>query len=136
MIAVYAETNRLPFDLTECEQELVGGYHTEYSSMKFAMFFMAEYANMITGAALTVTLFFGGWDVPFLNENSMGIIGAVLSVLAFIIKTAFFLFLYIWVRWTFPRFRYDQLMTLGWKVLLPLALINIFITGGVLAIIS
>ena len=136
LIAVYAETNRLPFDLTECEQELVGGYHTEYSSMKFAMFFMAEYANMITGAALTVTLFFGGWDVPFLNEYSMGIIGVLLSVLAFIIKTAFFLFLYIWVRWTFPRFRYDQLMTLGWKVLLPLALINIFITGGVLAIIS
>ena len=136
LIAVYAETNRLPFDLTECEQELVGGYHTEYSSMKFAMFFMAEYANMITGAALTVTLFFGGWDVPFLNENSMGIIGVALSVLAFIIKTAFFLFLYIWVRWTFPRFRYDQLMTLGWKVLLPLALINIFIAGGVLAIMS
>ena len=136
LIAVYAETNRLPFDLTECEQELVGGYHTEYSSMKFAMFFMAEYANMITGAALTVTLFFGGWDVPFLIENSLGIIGVVLSVLAFIIKTAFFLFLYIWVRWTFPRFRYDQLMHLGWKVLLPLALINIFITGGVLAIIS
>ena len=136
LIAVYAETNRLPFDLTECEQELVGGYHTEYSSMKFAMFFMAEYANMITGAALTVTLFFGGWDVPFINENSLGNIGVVLSVLAFIIKTAFFLFLYIWVRWTFPRFRYDQLMTLGWKVLLPLALLNIFITGGVLAIIS
>jgi NADH-quinone oxidoreductase subunit H len=136
LIAVYAETNRLPFDLTECEQELVGGYHTEYSSMKFAMFFMAEYANMITGAALTVTLFFGGWDVPFLDEYSMGIIGVLLSVLAFIIKTAFFLFLYIWVRWTFPRFRYDQLMYLGWKVLLPLALINIFITGGILAIIS
>ena len=136
LIAVYAETNRLPFDLTECEQELVGGYHTEYSSMKFAMFFMAEYANMITGAALTVTLFFGGWDVPFLDEYSMGIIGVLLSVLAFIIKTAFFLFLYIWVRWTFPRFRYDQLMYLGWKVLLPLALINILITGGILAIIS
>ena len=97
---------------------------------------MAEYANMITGAALTVTLFFGGWDVPFLNENSMGIIGVTLSVLSFIIKTAFFLFLYIWVRWTFPRFRYDQLMYLGWKVLLPLALLNIFITGGILAIIS
>ena len=136
LIAVYAETNRLPFDLTECEQELVGGYHTEYSSMKFAMFFMAEYANMITGAALTVTLFFGGWDVPFLNENSMGNWGVVLSVLSFIIKTAFFLFLYICVRWTFPRFRYDQLMYLGWKVLLPLALLNIFITGGILAIIS
>ena len=136
LIAVYAETNRLPFDLTEAEQELVGGYHTEYSSMKFAMFFMAEYANMITGAALTVTLFFGGWDVPFIDEVSMGIIGVVLSVLAFIIKTAFFLFLYIWIRWTFPRFRYDQLMHLGWKVLLPLALLNIFITGGILAFIS
>ena len=129
LIAIYAETNRLPFDLTEAEQELVGGYHTEYSSMKFAMFFMAEYANMITGAALTVTLFFGGWDVPFINESSMGIPGVILSILSFAFKTAFFLFLYIWVRWTFPRFRYDQLMNIGWKVLLPLALINIFITA-------
>ena len=134
LIAVYAETNRLPFDLTEAEQELVGGYHTEYSSMKFAMFYMAEYANMITAAALTVTLFFGGWDLPFLNETSMGMLGVVLSVAAFILKTAFFLFLFIWVRWTFPRFRYDQLMNLGWKVMLPLALFNIFITGGYLAL--
>ena len=134
LIAIYAETNRLPFDLTEAEQELVGGYHTEYSSMKFAMFFMAEYANMITGAALTVTLFFGGWDVPFINESSMGIPGVILSILSFAFKTAFFLFLYIWVRWTFPRFRYDQLMNLGWKVLLPLALINIFITAGYLTL--
>jgi NADH-quinone oxidoreductase subunit H len=134
LTAVYAETNRLPFDFTEAEQELVGGYHTEYSSMKFAMFFMAEYANMITGAALTVTLFFGGWDVPFIDEPSMGMLGAVLSVAAFILKTAFFLFLFIWVRWTFPRFRYDQLMNLGWKVMLPLALFNIFITGGYLAL--
>jgi NADH-quinone oxidoreductase subunit H len=136
LIAIYAETNRLPFDLTESEQELVGGYHTEYSSMKFAMFFMAEYANMITGAALTVTLFFGGWDVPFINESSMGIPGVILSILSFAFKTAFFLFLYIWVRWTFPRFRYDQLMNLGWKVLLPLALINIFITAGHLTLAS
>jgi NADH-quinone oxidoreductase subunit H len=136
LIAIYAETNRLPFDLTESEQELVGGYHTEYSSMKFAMFFMAEYANMITGAALTVTLFFGGWDVPFINESSMGIPGVILSILSFAFKTAFFLFLYIWVRWTFPRFRYDQLMNLGWKVLLPLALINIFITAGYLTLAS
>jgi len=134
LIATYAETNRLPFDLAEAEQELVGGYHTEYSSMKFAMFFMAEYANMITGAALTVTLFFGGWDVPFINESSMGIPGVILSILSFAFKTAFFLFLYIWVRWTFPRFRYDQLMNLGWKVLLPLALINIFLTAGYLTL--
>ena len=134
LIAVYAETNRLPFDLSEAEQELVGGYHTEYSSMKFAMFFMAEYANMITAAALTVTLFFGGWDVPLLDEGSLGLFGALLSVLSFILKMSFFLFLFIWVRWTFPRFRYDQLMRLGWKVMLPLALFNIFLTGGYLTI--
>ena len=134
LIAVYAETNRLPFDLSEAEQELVGGYHTEYSSMKFAMFFMAEYANMITAAALTVTLFFGGWDVPLLDEGSLGLFGALLSVLSFILKVAFFLFLFIWVRWTFPRFRYDQLMRLGWKVMLPLALFNIFLTAGYLTL--
>ena len=134
LVAVYAETNRLPFDLSEAEQELVGGYHTEYSSMKFAMFFMAEYANMITAAALTVTLFFGGWDVPLLDEGSLGIVGTIISVLSFIMKMAFFLFLFIWVRWTFPRFRYDQLMRLGWKVLLPLALVNIFLTAGYLTL--
>jgi len=134
LIAVYAETNRLPFDLSEAEQELVGGYHTEYSSMKFAMFFMAEYANMITAAALTVTLFFGGWDVPLLDEGSLGIVGTIISVLSYIMKMAFFLFLFIWVRWTFPRFRYDQLMRLGWKVLLPLALVNIFLTAGYLTL--
>ena len=132
LVAVYAETNRLPFDLSEAEQELVGGYHTEYSSMKFAMFFMAEYANMITAAALTVTLFFGGWDVPFVNEAALGMWGAMLSVTSFILKMGFFLFLFIWVRWTFPRFRYDQLMKLGWKVMLPLALFNIFLTAGYL----
>jgi len=134
LVAVYAETNRLPFDLSEAEQELVGGYHTEYSSMKFAMFFMAEYANMITAAALTVTLFFGGWDVPFVNETSLGLWGAMLSVGSFILKMGFFLFLFIWVRWTFPRFRYDQLMRLGWKVMLPMALFNIFITAGYLTL--
>ena len=134
LVAVYAETNRLPFDLSEAEQELVGGYHTEYSSMKFAMFFMAEYANMVTAAALTVTLFFGGWDFPLVDEASLGIWGVVLSVLSFILKMGFFLFLFIWVRWTFPRFRYDQLMKLGWKVLMPLALFNIFITAGYLTI--
>ena len=134
LVAVYAETNRLPFDLAEAEQELVGGYHTEYSSMKFAMFFMAEYANMITASALTVALFFGGWDIPFINESALGNFGGLLSVLSFVLKTGFFLFAFIWVRWTFPRFRYDQLMALGWKVMLPLALVNIFITGGVLAL--
>jgi NADH-quinone oxidoreductase subunit H len=134
LIAVYAETNRLPFDMTEAEQELVGGYHTEYSSMKFSMFFMAEYANMITAAALTVTLFFGGWDIPLVNEVSLGFFGGILSVMAFAVKTAFFLFLFIWVRWTFPRFRYDQLMRLGWKVLLPLALLNIIITGAIMVL--
>ena len=134
LVAVYAETNRLPFDLSEAEQELVGGYHTEYSSMKFAMFFMAEYANMVTAAALTVTLFFGGWDFPLVNEASLGIWGVVLSLLSFILKMGFFLFLFIWVRWTFPRFRYDQLMKLGWKVLMPLALFNIFITAGYLTV--
>ena len=134
LIAVYAETNRLPFDLSEAEQELVGGYHTEYSSMKFSMFFMAEYANMITAAALTVTLFFGGWDVPLINETSLGIWGTVLSVLSFILKMGFFLFLFIWVRWTFPRFRYDQLMKIGWKVMLPIALLNIFVTAGYLTL--
>ena len=136
LIAVYAETNRLPFDLSEAEQELVGGYHTEYSSIKFSMFFMAEYANMITAAALTVTLFFGGWDVPLINETSLGIWGTLLSVSSFILKMGFFLFLFIWVRWTFPRFRYDQLMKLGWKVMLPIALLNIFITAGYLTITS
>jgi len=134
LVAIYAETNRLPFDLSEAEQELVGGYHTEYSSMKFAMFFMAEYANMITAAALTVTLFFGGWDFPLVNETSLGIWGVVLSLLSFILKMGFFLFLFIWVRWTFPRFRYDQLMRLGWKIMLPTALFNIFLTAGYLTI--
>ena len=136
LVAVYAETNRLPFDLSEAEQELVGGYHTEYSSMKFAMFFMAEYANMITAAALTVTIFFGGWDVPFVNEAALGMWGALLSVTSFILKMGFFLFLFIWVRWTFPRFRYDQLMKLGWKVMLPLALFNIFLTAGYLTFMA
>jgi NADH-quinone oxidoreductase subunit H len=95
---------------------------------------MAEYANMITAAALTVTLFFGGWDFPLVDESSLGILGTVLSVCSFILKMGFFLFLFIWVRWTFPRFRYDQLMKLGWKVMLPLALFNIFITAGYLTV--
>ena len=133
LVAIFAETNRLPFDLTEAEQELVGGYHTEYSSLKFAMFFLAEYTNMITAAAFMVCLFFGGWDIPFVDESGWGDWRVALAVGVFIFKMGFFLFLYIWVRWTFPRFRYDQLMRLGWKVLLPLALVNVLVTGLIMA---
>lgn len=134
VVAAFAETNRLPFDLTEAEQELVGGYHTEYSSLKFAMFYMAEYANVITASALTVTLFLGGWDVPFVDEAVLGNSGVLFSAVAFVMKTALLLFVFIWVRWTFPRFRYDQLMRLGWKVMLPLAFVNIILTAGYLTL--
>jgi NADH-quinone oxidoreductase subunit H len=125
LVAAFAETNRLPFDLPEAEAELIAGYHTEYSSMKFSMFYIAEYSNMVTASALMVTLFFGGWDVPFTawdNAAPWTVPKTIVTVLAFSAKTFCFLFLYIWVRWTLPRFRYDQLMALGWKVLLPLAL--------------
>lgn len=133
LTAVFAETNRLPFDLPEAEQELVGGYHTEYSSMKFAMFFMAEYANMITASALIATLFFGGWDIPFVHEAALGNWGVLLGAIAFTLKTLFFIFFFIWVRWSFPRFRYDQVMRLGWQMMLPVALVNILVTGLVMA---
>ena len=134
IVSVFAETNRLPFDLPEAEQELVAGYHAEYSSMKFAMFFMAEYAHMITASALIASLFFGGWHLPGIDpaDDSLGV--SLLKVLVFSVKTAFFLFVFIWVRWTVPRFRYDQVMRLGWKVLLPIALANVFITGLVLTL--
>ena len=127
-ISALAETNRLPFDLPEAEGELIAGYHTEYSSMKFSMFYIAEYSNMVTASALMATLFFGGWDIPFTNWDSTGDPSAwkTLATLAFFgLKTFAFLFTYIWIRWTLPRFRYDQLMALGWKVLLPLALLYI-----------
>jgi NADH-quinone oxidoreductase subunit H len=135
LVAVFAETNRLPFDLPEAETELVAGYHTEYAGMKFAMFFMAEYANMVMASALIVTLFFGGWMIPFVStlEPSPLWLG-ILEILAFAVKVSMVLFLFVWVRWTIPRFRYDQLMMLGWKVLLPLALLNIFVTAGVVAL--
>ena len=133
-VSVFAETNRLPFDMPETEQELVAGYHAEYSSMKFAMFFMAEYAHMITASALIATLFFGGWHLPGLDPGDVSLSASLLKVLAFSAKTAFFLFLFIWVRWTLPRFRYDQVMRLGWKILLPLALANVFVTGLVLTL--
>jgi NADH-quinone oxidoreductase subunit H len=124
-VAAFAETNRLPFDLPEAEGELIAGYHTEYSAMKFSMFYIAEYANMVTASALMATLFFGGWDIPFTHWDDAPpwtILKSVATLLAFAAKVTFFLFLYIWVRWTLPRFRYDQLMALGWKIMLPLAL--------------
>ncbi len=126
LVASFAETNRLPFDLPEAEPELVGGYHTEYSSMKFAAFFLAEYANMLIASALIVTLYLGGWQIPYIETFglSSGLVIA-LQVLAFIIKVGILLFFFIWVRWTVPRFRYDQLMSLGWKVMFPLSLLNI-----------
>jgi NADH-quinone oxidoreductase subunit H len=139
LMAAYAETNRAPFDLPEAESELVAGYHTEYSSMKFAMFFMAEYANMITVACVATLLFFGGSTSPFghlfdsvalLNGP---ILGAVLSIFWFVLKILFFLLLYIWVRGTLPRFRYDQLMNFGWKFLMPVAILNILATALALA---
>ena len=127
--AMYAETNRLPFDLAEAEQELVAGYHTEYSSMKFAMFFMAEYMNMIVGSAVTVTLFLGGWHFFGLEQIGGPVWKGIISFAIFFIKTGIFLFVFIWVRWTLPRFRYDQLMNFGWKFLLPVALTSIVVTG-------
>jgi NADH-quinone oxidoreductase subunit H len=140
MISAFAETNRLPFDLPESEQELVGGYHTEYGSMKFAFFFLAEYANMITASALMVTLFFGGWQVPFALPDwvhqDVGWLApfvfkpvGLIYLLSFFVKMLFFLAFFIWIRWTLPRFRYDQLMNLGWKVFLPASLVNVFVTG-------
>jgi NADH-quinone oxidoreductase subunit H len=129
-IAALAETNRIPFDLPEAEAELVAGYHVEYSSMKFAMFFMAEYANMITSASLGTTLFWGGWMGPGVER------WPALSLVYFIVKVAIFLFIFIWIRSTMPRFRYDQLMRFGWKVLLPLALLNIVITATLVLITS
>jgi NADH-quinone oxidoreductase subunit H len=131
LIAAYAETNRVPFDLPEAETELVAGYHTEYSAMKFAMFFMAEYANMITVACLATLLFLGGWHGPVFGPP---ILQVVLPVFWFAAKVFGFLFLYIWVRGTLPRFRYDQLMAFGWKVLLPLAIANLIITALIVAV--
>jgi len=130
LMAAYAETNRLPFDLPEAETELVAGYHTEYSAMKFAMFFMAEYANMITVACLATVLFLGGWSGPIFGPP---LLQAILPVFWFVAKIFVFLFIYIWVRGTLPRFRYDQLMAFGWKFLFPLAIANLVITAFVVA---
>ncbi len=126
LVSAFAETNRLPFDLPEAEPELVGGYHTEYSSMKFAGFFLAEYANMIVASAMIVTLYLGGWQFPYLNTFGLpAALYVIISVLTFVIKVAALLFFFIWVRWSLPRFRYDQLMNLGWKVMFPLSLLNL-----------
>ncbi len=145
--ALYAEANRTPFDLPEGESELVAGYHTEYASFKFSMFMMAEYIHMVVGAAVLATLFFGGWQFPYLGNAGFAFPGGIsvavpawavllLRIGSFVGKTIFFCWLYVWVRWTIPRFRYDQVMRLGWKVMLPLALLNIFVTGLVLLLID
>jgi NADH-quinone oxidoreductase subunit H len=146
-IAVFAETNRVPFDLPEAEQELAGGYHTEYSSMKFALFFLGEYAAMITGSAIIVTLFLGGWHLPLPSWHRgfhwlvvdgtapgwRGVAGGLFNIATFFAKVAALLFVFMWVRWTLPRFRYDQLMRLGWLFFFEIALVNIFIVAGILA---
>lgn len=130
MICAFAECNRTPFDLPECETELVGGYHTEYSSMKLGFYLFAEYINMFVSAAVLSTLYFGGYNFPFMND--LGLDHNIVSIIGTIVlfaKVTFFIFFSMWIRWTIPRFRYDQLMTLGWRVLIPLAIANIFITG-------
>ncbi len=130
LVAGFAETNRLPFDLPEAESELIAGYHTEYSAMKFSMFPISEYSNMATVSAMVVTLFFGGWDIPFISWDQSGSGLATLATALFMfLKVMFFLFFFMWIRWTLPRFRYDQLMSLGWKVMLPLALGYIMVTS-------
>ncbi len=142
IVTAFAETNRAPFDLPEAEQELVGGYHTEYSGMKFGMFFLAEYVNFFIASFFIVTLFFGGYLLPFepwLLATFPALEGSILlgalQILTLFLKTAFFAFLFIWVRWTLPRFKYQQLMTLGWKVLLPIALANVVLYAFALAIL-
>nr|Q4QSC6.1 RecName: Full=NADH-quinone oxidoreductase subunit 8; AltName: Full=NADH dehydrogenase I subunit 8; AltName: Full=NDH-1 subunit 8 [Rhodothermus marinus]AAY42992.1 Nqo8 [Rhodothermus marinus] len=143
IVTAFAETNRLPFDLPEAEQELVGGYHTEYSGMKFGMFFLAEYVNLFVASFVIATLFFGGYLVPFeplLLKAFPALEGSVLlgllQFLSLLAKTCFFAFLYIWVRWTFPRFKYNQLMTLGWKYLLPIGLANVILIALGVALFS
>lgn len=133
IICAFAETNRAPFDLPECETELVGGYHTEYSSMKLGFYLFAEYINMFISSAVISTFYFGGYNMPFIEKvvhdpNTL----AMLGVLFLFVKIIFFIFLFMWVRWTLPRFRYDQLMNLGWKILIPLSILNLVITGAVL----
>ena len=134
LVAAFAETNRTPFDLPEAEPELVGGYHTEYSSFKFALFFLAEYANVIVSSAVITTLFLGGWQFPYLQTFGLSpALTHILQVITFSVKVCSMILFFIWVRWSVPRFRYDQLMNLGWKVMLPLSLLNIVVTAIVVA---
>ncbi|MBP6219141.1 MAG: NADH-quinone oxidoreductase subunit NuoH [Oligoflexales bacterium] len=140
LICMFAETNRTPFDLAEGESELVAGFHTEFGSTKFALFFLSEYVSMFALSALASILFLGGWHLPWLPYESLSLLlgsnnlASLVGILVLLIKSAFFMWLYVWVRWTVPRFRYDQLMNLGWKFLLPLGLANILLTAGVLAL--
>lgn len=136
IICAFAECNRMPFDLPETETELVGGYHTEYSSMKLGFYLFAEYINMFTSSAVMSTLYFGGFNFPF--QNDLGLDQNVVTILGtvfFFAKIGFFIFFFMWIRWTLPRFRYDQLMNLGWKILIPLAILNLLITGTVMIFI-
>ncbi|MDR3623256.1 MAG: NADH-quinone oxidoreductase subunit NuoH [Paludisphaera borealis] len=135
-VSAFAETNRLPFDLPESEQELVGGFHTEYSAMKFGMFFLGEYLHVITVSYLTVILFFGGWDLPyFLDAEQTGLISAIFKVGVLLFKVAVVILFIMWIRWTLPRFRYDQLMDLAWKSMIPLALVNLVATAAIVQLI-
>jgi NADH-quinone oxidoreductase subunit H len=137
LIAGFAETNPLPFDQPEAESELVTGYHTEYSAMKFSMFFIAEYANVVTVSAMVATLFFGGWDIPFTRGDETGVwYWVIASHLMFFVKTFFWIFFIMWIRWTLPRFRYDQLMALGWKVLLPVSLAYIMLVATTIYVLE
>ena len=132
-ICAFAECNRAPFDLSEAENELNFGYHQEYSSMKLGFYLFAEYINMFISSVILATLYFGGYDMPFVNEANLSVnVAAILGIVALMTKVVIFIFIFMWVRWTLPRFRYDQLMNLGWKSLIPLALINMFITGAVI----
>jgi len=134
VVAAFAETNRVPFDLAEAEAELVAGYHTEYSSLSFAAFYMSEYIHMTIASALITLLYFGGWNLPWIDVPLGGWPGALLSMSVFAFKVAFFLWFFVWVRWTVPRFRFDQLMALGWKVMMPLAVVNFLWVGVALAV--
>jgi NADH-quinone oxidoreductase subunit H len=133
LICAFAECNRAPFDLPEAENELNFGYHQEYSSMKLGFYLFAEYINMFISSVIMATLFFGGYDMPFVNEANLSTnVAAIVGIVALMVKVVIFIFIFMWVRWTLPRFRYDQLMNLGWKSLIPLALINMFVTGAVI----